>query len=469
MELIRLVCCIGTRIRLELIAKKGESMEDQEIASRGIWSRAKEVAIQTPDSRNRYVDFLRALSILAVISGHWLMTAPLVIDGELGFTNMLDVEPWTRWLTWGFQVMPIFFLVGGYANGVSWDAAIRDGSGYSKWFVSRLARLIIPVLPLVLVWIAICGLGNAVGVQSDLLKIVSQGALVPIWFLSVYILVVLLVPISMKAWKRYRMASFWFLALLAVVDDVLFFAFGLKGVGWFNYAFVWLAVHQLGYAWRDGCLGGLRSAVIWMMTGALLLVGMVIWGPYPISMVSAPGDEVSNTLPPKFTMLALGMLQIGVLLGFERLVQRWLTRLRLWTATIVINGMIMTIYLWHLTASMLIVGLALPLGNIGLEAVPGSILWWISRPIWFVFFVLALTLLMTVFGRLETRPLKVDRTIASWRLIFGALTTCGGLALLALNGVVGSHWFGLQLYVLCLPFLGAAIAGVLPMPKIYGR
>jgi surface polysaccharide O-acyltransferase-like enzyme len=460
---------VKARIGSRLIVNNGEFMENQALVNRGLWSRAEQLAIQTPDSRNRYVDFLRALSILAVISGHWLMAAPHVIEGGLAFANMLDVEPWTRWLTWGFQVMPIFFLVGGYANGVSWDAAIRDGSGYNKWFVSRLARLIIPVLPLVLVWIAICGLGNAVGVQSDLLKIVSQGALVPIWFLSVYILVVLLVPISMKAWKRYRMASFWFLVLLAVVDDVLFFAFGLKVVGWFNYAFVWLAVHQLGYAWRDGYLGGMRSAVIWMMTGALLLVGMVIWGPYPISMVSVPGDEVSNTLPPKFAMLALGMLQIGVLLGFERPVQHWLTRLRLWTATIVINGMIMTIYLWHLTASMLMVGLALLLGNIGLEAEPGSILWWVSRPIWFLGFVVALALLMTVFGGLETRPLKVDRRIASWRLIVGALTTCGGLALLALNGVVGSHWFGLQLYVLCLPFIGAAIAGVLPMPKIYGR
>ena len=69
-------------------------MENQAIASQGLWSRAREVAIQTPESRNRYVDFLRALSILAVISGHWLMAAPLVIDGELAFTNMLAVEPW---------------------------------------------------------------------------------------------------------------------------------------------------------------------------------------------------------------------------------------------------------------------------------------------------------------------------------------------------------------------------------------
>tara|TARA_Y100000780_G_scaffold221222_1_gene229309 strand:- start:2527 stop:2850 length:324 start_codon:yes stop_codon:yes gene_type:complete len=98
----------------------------------GLWSQARTMAGQTPESRNRYVDFLRALSILAVISGHWLMAAPHVIDGNLAIANMLELEPWTRWLTWGFQVMPVFFLVGGYANGVSWNAATRDGLGYSE-------------------------------------------------------------------------------------------------------------------------------------------------------------------------------------------------------------------------------------------------------------------------------------------------------------------------------------------------
>ena len=78
----------------------------------GLWGQAKEMALQTPESRNRYVDFLRALSILAVISGHWLMIAPQVSDNNLVLNNLLTFAPWTHWLSWGFQVMPIFFLVG---------------------------------------------------------------------------------------------------------------------------------------------------------------------------------------------------------------------------------------------------------------------------------------------------------------------------------------------------------------------
>jgi len=40
------------------------------------WSRAAELADRTPASRNRYVDFLRAMSMLIVTVGHWLAAAP---------------------------------------------------------------------------------------------------------------------------------------------------------------------------------------------------------------------------------------------------------------------------------------------------------------------------------------------------------------------------------------------------------
>ena len=39
-------------------------------ARQNAWQQAKKLAANTPDSRNRYVDFLRALSIFAVVFGH---------------------------------------------------------------------------------------------------------------------------------------------------------------------------------------------------------------------------------------------------------------------------------------------------------------------------------------------------------------------------------------------------------------
>ncbi len=220
--------------------------------------------------------------------------------------SLLEFEPWTRWLTWVFQVMPIFFLVGGYSNGVSWKSATRSGKTYGEWLRSRLQRLVGPVLPLLLLWAIAGAIAGRLGVESEMIRVGSQVALVPIWFLAVYVMVVVLVPATYAAWQRFGLASFAVLALLAVADDALFFAAGVRSIGWLNYAFIWVAVHQLGYAWRDGYFEGPRKALAWALAGAVLLAGMVAFGPYPVSMVSVPGEAVSNTLPPKLPMLAIG-------------------------------------------------------------------------------------------------------------------------------------------------------------------
>ncbi len=106
-----------------------------------IWSQAIEMAAVTPDERNRYVDFLRAVSILMVVTGHWLIVALYYQDGSLTPGDLLEIKPGTQWLTWLFQVMPIFFIVGGYANAVSLESARRRGVGYAGWLAARLHRL----------------------------------------------------------------------------------------------------------------------------------------------------------------------------------------------------------------------------------------------------------------------------------------------------------------------------------------
>ena len=40
-----------------------------------LWISAGELAARTPASRNRSIDLLRAVSILCVVLGHWLMAA----------------------------------------------------------------------------------------------------------------------------------------------------------------------------------------------------------------------------------------------------------------------------------------------------------------------------------------------------------------------------------------------------------
>ena len=98
-----------------------------------LWDQASSLAAQTPEERNRYVDFLRSVSILIVITGHWLIATAFYVDGDLAQGKLLQSEPWTQWLTWAFQVMPIFFIVGGYSNAVSLESARRKQVAYAGW------------------------------------------------------------------------------------------------------------------------------------------------------------------------------------------------------------------------------------------------------------------------------------------------------------------------------------------------
>ncbi len=428
------------------------------------WSRAAELAAKTPPARNRYVDFLRALSILLVISGHWLAAAPYVNPaGELAPTHVLAVSPWTHWLTWVIQVMPVFFMVGGFSNGLTWRAARRDGKGYAVWLEGRLKRLVWPVLPLLCAWIAIGLAAHIGGVRPAMVQVGSQMALIPVWFLAVYLGMVLLVPLTHALWERFGWISFAVLVLEALVIDYAFFH-GWPALGWLNYLFVWAAVHQLGYAWGDGALDDARKTLAFFAVGLVSLY-LLTNGTYPRAMVGVPGDAISNTTPPKITLLALACAQGGLLLSLQAAARRWLARPRPWTATVLINGMIMTIYLWHLTAMVLMIGLLHALDWSGMRLEPGSAEWWRGRPLWLAILALALFPLVMIFSRFERPKASARGTPGAARLVAGACAVCLGLALLALRGVGGTgrfDWFGLNPLVLALPLAGAALIGMGP-------
>ena len=144
-----------------------------------IWSQASQMAAQTPEERNRYVDFLRSVSILVVIVGHWMIATAYVVDGEMNAGHLLAGRPQLHWLTWLFQVMPIFFIVGGYSNAVSLESAKRKGIGYAGWLSARLNRLVAPLLILLLAWAAIAIVMSLLGARAEVIQYVSQAALIP--------------------------------------------------------------------------------------------------------------------------------------------------------------------------------------------------------------------------------------------------------------------------------------------------
>ena len=286
------------------------------------------------------------------------------------------------------------------------------------------------------------------------------------WFLAVYLLVVLLVPVTRAAWKRFGIGSFWALVVAAVAVDVVRFHDGHQpAVGWVNFLFVWLAVHQLGYLWRDGRLAGPRRALPWAVGGALAWVLLTRFGPYPISMVGVPGEEISNTLPPDILLLALGAAQTGAILALERPMRRFLDRTSAWAATVLVNGTIMSVYLWHLTVLALIIGLVNLAGGFGLRVEPGTPLWWAMRVPWFLVLAVGLGALLAVVGRFERLPsLPAEFSPSTARVLAGAALVSGGIAFLALGGIGAPGGFGVRGIVIAATIAGAVLIGAIRVP-----
>ncbi|HSL24886.1 MAG TPA: acyltransferase family protein, partial [Acidimicrobiia bacterium] len=368
-----------------------------------IWSGALRMAERTTASRNRYVDFLRAASITVVVFGHWLMAAPVFTEQGLEANHLLTRTTWTHYLTWLLQVMPIFFFVGGYANAASWRAARRDAITYGAWLRARLRRLVLPVLPLLMVWTAGTYALLRSGFDPGLLKIASQVALVPVWFLATYVAVATFTPLTLKAWEKWGWASLVVPGLLAALDDLIFLRSGAEWIGYLNYLFVWGTVHSLGYAWADGSLGGVTRRLSASVAGLLATAALVALGPYPVAMVGLDTQGVTNSQPPKITLITLAIFQAGALLALEEPAHRMLARPRVWAATILVNGRIMTLYLWHLTAMVAVIGGSLLLDGWGLRTPVVSAEWWLTRPLWMLVLVLATVPFLLVFGRYE-RP-----------------------------------------------------------------
>jgi hypothetical protein len=290
-----------------------------------------------------------------------------------------------------------------------------------------------------------------------MIRVGSQFALIPTWFLAVYVMVVVFAPGTHALWRRFGMSSFWALALAAVIVDAVGMAGGWPGVRWANYAFVWLAVHHLGYLWKDRRLAGPARSLPWALGGLTVLIFLVTVASYPVSMISVPGEEASNSRPPTIALLALGALHAGLVLALEERARRWLRRLRPWTATVLVNGTIMTLYLWHVTVLVLVVGVAYWLGGIGLGLPPNSAEWWATRPLWILVLLAILLPFVAAFGRFEQQArARADRPPPALQSVAGAVAVCGGLTALAL---------GIRLWIVALTFAGSALVAGRWLPR----
>lgn len=403
--------------------------------------RARDVSRATPADRNRLVDFLRAGSIVAVVIGHWLAAVVWFEDGRFVPQNALALLAWSHLLTWLFQVMPIFFLVGGFSNAVSWDSHQRRGGFWLGWVIARAERLLRPTTVFVLVVIGVVVAARAAGADAGTVDQMGWVAGIVLWFLALYLVVTAAAPAMLAVHRRWGLSAFAVLLIGIGLADLLRLGLNVPFVGYVNFILVWLALHHLGILWHEGLLTS-RRVLPWAMAlgGFGLLVGLTTIGPYPVSMVGVPGAEIANTSPPTVALLVLGIAQAGLVLALRGPISRWLERPVPWLVTVGVNRVVMTLYLWHMVPPVLAALLLYPSGIMPQPPVE-SAAWLLLRVPWIAVLTLLLVGLVAGFGRFERSRPPVTRgrpsSLASIMAGSGIGAASIGLLLFTVEGFHG--------------------------------
>jgi surface polysaccharide O-acyltransferase-like enzyme len=380
--------------------------------------------------RELSADLYRVVAVVIVVIGHWLVSAVTYRDGSFGNEYPLDTMPWTQWLTLVFQVVPVFFVVGGYASAASWTRSRAQGLAAPDWVRHRLGAILGPTTAYVALVLATVGVLSLVGIAGSPLSFGGWAVAMHLWFIPVYLLVLALTPLSVAAHRRWGLAVPALLAVAVAAVDVVGQAADLPGIFLANYLLCWGAVYQLGICWHGGVLHG-RGAALLAAVAAVAVVILLGLRWYPISMVGAPGATAQNNFPPNVALLAFATAQTALLVAVAPAVTRRLTRAR-WLAAA--NAKVMAVYLWQMVPVVIVALVGYPSGLLP-QPQPGTASWFWFRLVWLLILTVVLAIELTLLWLARSvfdRPLPVVAVgLPAWGAMV-ALAAGIGLAVVVL-------------------------------------
>jgi len=243
---------------------------------------------------------------------------------------------------------------------------------------------------------------------------------------------VVLTPWLYALHRRAGLAVPAVLVVLVAVADLLRRGLHVPIVGQSTYLFVWLAVYQLGFCWRDGLLKLGRAQALAIAAGGLVaLIGLTVLGPYPVAMGGY------NTTPPTLALMALAVTQVGVVLALQPAANQWLRRTRPWSVVVASNAVILTVFLWNMTAAAIAAVVLFPTGVMAQPPIH-SAAWLLWRVPWLAFCTVFLAVLVALFARIELRrPVLRPVERGPWRdgaTVIGMAAVLAGLLAVAVSG-----------------------------------
>ncbi|MFF2271852.1 acyltransferase [Agromyces sp. NPDC058136] len=418
---------------------------------------AASVRERTPVRRDPSIDAIRVVLLVVVFVLHAMMVGVSVGPDGPVLENALEGQAWFGPVSWVVQIMPLFFIVGGFAGLTHWRAMRARGATAAEYVRARIERLVRPAIALVAVVAAGLVTLSLAGVPGDVVAVAGFRIGQPLWFLAVYLGASALVPFLVGLHERAPVLTP--LALLGgvVAVDLLRLSTGIEPIGYANLALVWLLVQQLGFHLADGAFDGLSRRTLGGLAAAslLLLAVLTATGPYPV-------DMLVNLNPPTFCLVVLGVAQLALFQLVRPRIAAWVRERDATRAISFVGERAMTVYLWHMPVLVGLAGLALAANAaIGLPLPdPLSAGWWASRPIWLLVAGVAVAGAVLLFARFE-RGRRAPRGEGAARVRPVSGRAAAFDAVLAVTGVVVLlvAGFGPLPSLIALALLGSALLG----------
>jgi hypothetical protein len=352
--------------------------------------------------RDLVLDAVRAGCLVVVVVWHCALSV-LHRDGTgaLSMPNPVGAHRGLWLLTWALQVMPLFFVVSGAANGPSWARARVAGTAARAWASRRAVRFATPLAVLGGACAAAEGLSHLVGAGPFLAQ--HLVVLVPLWTLGLLLAFAPLTP-ALEAAERRGWGPAVAVGLVAAVaaGDLLRFRFDIAAGGWVSTAAAWLFAYHLGWAYRRAVAASAATAAahgralfVGGLAGLVLLTNL---GPYPRAMVATTTDPIGNLFPTTLPIVALACCHLGLLLLLRPRLAAAFARPRGAALVARASAIALPVYLLHMVALVAVV-LTVEAAGWTLGAEPDAA-WWLQRPFW----LLAPAAVLVALVR-STRPL----------------------------------------------------------------
>lgn len=377
-------------------------------------------AVAALHGRDPAVDAARVAALVVVVCAHVLLVTVVTDPGTGAVSNVMVPTrySWFWWVSWIVQIMPLFFVVGGFASAVSWsrfrERAVRDDGDTARcasataagalWVRMRLLRL---AQPAALLWIVLAAgtvAALALQVPAGYLDAALSGIGMHLWFLGAYAICLAAAPLTHAAHRRRPYLTMGVLLGLSAGVEILRIAVDDAWWGLAGLAPIWMAIHQLGYFRADGTLGRLRPVHLAVIAacgyGAIWVLG---------STGAWSTDMLANLNPPTVSLVLLGLSQACLLQVFSGPLASAMRSRTVQAIAWTVGSRPVTLYLWHLPVIVAVMAVWWLAG--GPQPEPGGARWWLLRiPLTLLCWVCVL-IVVRMLGRWEAGAVAPDAMV----------------------------------------------------------